>query len=92
MKRWAHPGGRLRELGAEALTDRELLAIHMRVGRPTGPSGAWCERCWPMNWSGRAGWCSPCCGGIESRRREMANGAKGIAIEHRGERAGDEER
>ncbi len=32
MKRWAHPGGKLRELGAEALTDRDLLAILISTG------------------------------------------------------------
>lgn len=32
MKRWAHPGGKLRELGAEALTDAELLAIVVSTG------------------------------------------------------------
>jgi len=25
---WQHPGGKLRELGAETLTDAELLSIH----------------------------------------------------------------
>lgn len=32
MKRWSHPGGRLRELGAEALTDAQLLAILISTG------------------------------------------------------------
>ena len=32
MKRWEHPGGKLRELGAEALSDRELLAILISSG------------------------------------------------------------
>ena len=27
MKTWTHPGGKLRELGAESLTDDELLSI-----------------------------------------------------------------
>jgi hypothetical protein len=27
MKKWSHPGGKLRELGAEALSDAELPAI-----------------------------------------------------------------
>jgi hypothetical protein len=27
MKKWSHLGGKLRELGAEALSDTELLAI-----------------------------------------------------------------
>lgn len=32
MKTWAHPGGKLRELGAEALTDAELLSILISTG------------------------------------------------------------
>lgn len=32
MKEWKHPGGKLRELGAEALTDAELLAILISTG------------------------------------------------------------
>ena len=32
MRRWAHPGGKLRELGAQALTDAELLAILISTG------------------------------------------------------------
>ncbi len=32
MKRWKHPGGKLRELGAEALSDSELLAILISSG------------------------------------------------------------
>ena len=32
MKRWAHPGGKLRELGAEALSDAELVAILVSTG------------------------------------------------------------
>jgi len=32
MKRWEHPGGKLRELGAEALSDSELLAILISSG------------------------------------------------------------
>jgi len=32
MKRWSRPGGKLRELGAEGLTDRELLAILISTG------------------------------------------------------------
>jgi DNA repair protein RadC len=27
MKTWIHPGGKLRKLGVESLTDAELLAI-----------------------------------------------------------------
>ncbi|MGA9349885.1 MAG: UPF0758 domain-containing protein [Anaerolineae bacterium] len=32
MKQWSHPGGKLRELGAEALSDTELLAILISTG------------------------------------------------------------
>ena len=32
MKTWSHPGGKLRELGAEALSDAELLAILISAG------------------------------------------------------------
>ena len=32
MKTWTHPGGKLRELGAESLTDTELLAILISTG------------------------------------------------------------
>ena len=32
MDTWSRPGGKLRELGAEALTDRELLAILISTG------------------------------------------------------------
>ena len=32
MKEWIHPGGKLRELGAESLTDAELLAILISTG------------------------------------------------------------
>ncbi len=32
MKTWTHPGGKLRELGAESLTDAELLAILLSTG------------------------------------------------------------
>mgnify|MGYP007109716751 CR=1 FL=1 len=32
MKKWSHPGGKLRELGAEALSDVELLAILISSG------------------------------------------------------------
>ena len=31
-RKWSHPGGKLRELGAEALTDAELLAILISSG------------------------------------------------------------
>ncbi len=32
MTTWSHPGGKLRELGADALTDAELLAILISTG------------------------------------------------------------
>ncbi len=32
MNKWSHPGGKLRELGAEALSDAELLAILISSG------------------------------------------------------------
>lgn len=32
MQTWTHPGGKLRELGAESLTDAELLAILISTG------------------------------------------------------------
>lgn len=32
MKTWTHPGGKLRELGAESLTDAELLSILISTG------------------------------------------------------------
>lgn len=32
MQIWSHPGGKLRELGAESLTDAELLAILISTG------------------------------------------------------------
>ncbi len=31
-KQWSHPGGKLRELGAEKLTDSELLSILIAPG------------------------------------------------------------
>jgi len=31
-KKWSHPGGKLRELGAEALSDAELLAVLISTG------------------------------------------------------------
>lgn len=31
-QKWQHPGGKLRELGAEALTDAELLSILIAPG------------------------------------------------------------
>ena len=35
---WQHPGGKLRELGAEALTDVELLSILIAPGIPGKPA------------------------------------------------------
>jgi DNA repair protein RadC len=32
ITRWKHPGGKLRELGADTLTDTELLAILISTG------------------------------------------------------------
>ncbi len=32
MKKWKHPGGKLRECGAETLTDTELLSILISPG------------------------------------------------------------
>jgi len=32
MEKWSHPGGKLRELGADALSDAELLAILISTG------------------------------------------------------------
>ena len=32
MRTWQHPGGKLRELGAQALSDAELLAILISSG------------------------------------------------------------
>ncbi len=32
MKTWTHPGGKLRELGADSLTDAELLSILISTG------------------------------------------------------------
>jgi DNA repair protein RadC len=32
MKKWSHPGGKLRELGAETLSEAELLAILISTG------------------------------------------------------------
>ena len=38
-QKWQHPGGKLRELGAEALTDAELLSILIAPGIPGKPAG-----------------------------------------------------
>ncbi|GAH71166.1 unnamed protein product, partial [marine sediment metagenome] len=35
---WQHPGGKLRELGAETLTDAELLSIVIAPGIPGKPA------------------------------------------------------
>jgi len=32
MKTWTHPGGKLRELGADSLTDAKLLAVLISTG------------------------------------------------------------
>ena len=37
-QRWHHPGGKLRELGAETLTDAELLSILIAPGIPGKPA------------------------------------------------------
>jgi DNA repair protein RadC len=37
-KRWEHAGGKLAELGPEALTDAELLAILVAPGTPGNPA------------------------------------------------------
>lgn len=34
MRAWRHPGGKLRELGAQSLSDAELLAILIGTGIP----------------------------------------------------------
>ena len=38
MQKWTHPGGKLRELGAESLTDAELLAILISTGTTGKPA------------------------------------------------------
>ncbi len=38
MKTWTHPGGKLRELGAESLTDAELLSILISTGTKEKPA------------------------------------------------------
>ncbi|MDA2918148.1 hypothetical protein MYX76_01405 [Desulfobacterota bacterium AH_259_B03_O07] len=38
MQKWRHPGGKLRELGAEALTDSELLSILISTGTKDKPA------------------------------------------------------
>jgi len=35
---WQHPGGKLRELGAETLTDAELLSVLISPGIPGKPA------------------------------------------------------
>jgi len=37
-QRWQHPGGKLRELGAENLTDAELVSILIAPGIPGRPA------------------------------------------------------
>jgi len=36
--KWQHPGGKLRELGAESLSDAELLACLISTGIPGKPA------------------------------------------------------
>lgn len=38
MQKWRHPGGKLRELGADSLTDSELLAILISTGTKGKPA------------------------------------------------------
>jgi DNA repair protein RadC len=38
MKTWTHPGGKLRELGGETLTDAELLSILISTGTKDKPA------------------------------------------------------
>ena len=38
MQKWQHPGGKLRELGADSLTDSELLAILISTGTKGKPA------------------------------------------------------
>ncbi len=38
MQKWRHPGGKLRELGADYLTDSELLAILISTGTTGKPA------------------------------------------------------
>lgn len=38
MQKWSHPGGKLRELGPESLSDAELLAILISTGIKDKPA------------------------------------------------------
>ena len=38
MRKWQHPGGKLRELGADSLTDSQLLAILISTGTRGKPA------------------------------------------------------
>lgn len=38
VQKWQHPGGKLREVGPEALSDSELLAILISSGIPGKPA------------------------------------------------------
>jgi len=40
MQQWSRPGGKLRELGADALTEKELLAILISSGIKGKPAEA----------------------------------------------------
>ena len=39
IKTWSHPGGKLREKGAQSLTEKELLAILISSGIKGKPAG-----------------------------------------------------
>jgi len=43
LQKWHHPGGKLRELGAEKLTDSELLSILIAPGIKGKPAEAIAE-------------------------------------------------
>lgn len=38
LPKWKHPGGKLREQGADSLTEKELLAILISTGIPGKPA------------------------------------------------------
>ena len=44
MKTWTDPGGKLRELGAESLTDAELLSILISTGTKGKSAEQVCRR------------------------------------------------
>lgn len=43
VKTWTHPGGKLREMGADTLSDTELLAILISTGFQGKPAAAIAE-------------------------------------------------